>query len=221
MGIFEPYRAIGYITNSVPFSVQRLGTETFVTVSVGKAFQVYNVRSLLDVLLFLTNFAVISSHYGFSFHLIIGLIVVLYCFFLLQCAKLNLVLVGMWVLFCFNVWFSFSFHLGVCPFCCLLLIFVADWVVFRIFLVWSVVLLIHMMLDFKALNCQRRFELLPRIVSTRLLLMGLILQFSSVPTRFAHWECILFRSESSWKKMINCTCSIHHFLVCLECMMSY
>lgn len=45
MGIFEPYRAIGYITNSVPFSVQRLGTETFVTVSVGKAFQVYNVRS--------------------------------------------------------------------------------------------------------------------------------------------------------------------------------
>ena len=46
MGIFEPYRAIGYITSGVPFSVQRLGTETFVTVSVGKAFQVYNVLSL-------------------------------------------------------------------------------------------------------------------------------------------------------------------------------
>jgi hypothetical protein len=44
MGIFEPFRAIGYITASgVPFSVQRLSTETFVTVSVGKAFQVYNV----------------------------------------------------------------------------------------------------------------------------------------------------------------------------------
>lgn len=43
MGIFEPFRAIGYITTNVPFSVQRLGTETFVTVSVGKAFQVYNV----------------------------------------------------------------------------------------------------------------------------------------------------------------------------------
>lgn len=44
MGIFEPFRAIGYITaGGVPFSVQRLGTETFVTVSVGKAFQVYNV----------------------------------------------------------------------------------------------------------------------------------------------------------------------------------
>ncbi|KAL0552091.1 hypothetical protein IC582_011187 [Cucumis melo] len=50
MGIFEPYRAIGYITNSVPFSVQRLGTETFVTVSVGKAFQVYNCAKLNLVL---------------------------------------------------------------------------------------------------------------------------------------------------------------------------
>lgn len=43
MGIFEPFRAIGYITTAVPFSVQRLGTETFVTVSVGKAWQVYDV----------------------------------------------------------------------------------------------------------------------------------------------------------------------------------
>ena len=44
MGIFEPFRAIGYITaGGVPFSVQRLGSETFVTVSVGKAFHVYNV----------------------------------------------------------------------------------------------------------------------------------------------------------------------------------
>lgn len=46
MGIFEPYRALGYITASVPFSVQRLGTETFVTVSVGKAFQIYDVSPL-------------------------------------------------------------------------------------------------------------------------------------------------------------------------------
>lgn len=46
MGIFEPYRAVGYITSGVPFSVQRLGTETFVTVSVGKAFQIYNVFQL-------------------------------------------------------------------------------------------------------------------------------------------------------------------------------
>ncbi|XP_050218375.1 U3 small nucleolar RNA-associated protein 21 homolog [Mercurialis annua] len=50
MGIFEPFRAIGYITTTVPFSVQRLGTETFVTVSVGKAFQVYNCAKLSLVL---------------------------------------------------------------------------------------------------------------------------------------------------------------------------
>ncbi|GKV00388.1 hypothetical protein SLEP1_g13081 [Rubroshorea leprosula] len=35
-------KSIGYITTGVPFSVQRLVTETFVTVSVGKAFQIYN-----------------------------------------------------------------------------------------------------------------------------------------------------------------------------------
>ncbi|KAG8363632.1 hypothetical protein BUALT_Bualt19G0042600 [Buddleja alternifolia] len=50
MGIFEPFRAIGYITTHVPFSLQRLGTETFVTVSVGKAFQVYNCAKLNLVL---------------------------------------------------------------------------------------------------------------------------------------------------------------------------
>ncbi|KAJ0968681.1 hypothetical protein J5N97_021558 [Dioscorea zingiberensis] len=50
MGIFEPYRAIGYITSGVPFSVQRLGTETFVTVSVGKAWQIYNCAKLNLVL---------------------------------------------------------------------------------------------------------------------------------------------------------------------------
>ena len=50
MGIFEPYKAIGYVTSSVPFSVQRLGTETFVTVSVGKAFQIYNCAKLNLVL---------------------------------------------------------------------------------------------------------------------------------------------------------------------------
>ncbi|KAL1539962.1 U3 small nucleolar RNA-associated protein 21 isoform X1 [Salvia divinorum] len=50
MGIFEPFRAIGYITTQVPFSVQRLGTETFVTVCVGKAFQIYNCAKLNLVL---------------------------------------------------------------------------------------------------------------------------------------------------------------------------
>ncbi|KAL0377173.1 UNVERIFIED_CONTAM: hypothetical protein Scaly_0834900 [Sesamum calycinum] len=45
MGIFEPFRALGCITTQVPVSVQLLGTETFVTVSIGKAFQIYNFRN--------------------------------------------------------------------------------------------------------------------------------------------------------------------------------
>ena len=38
--LFQPFRALGYITDSVPYAIQRLGRETFVTVSVGKAWQV-------------------------------------------------------------------------------------------------------------------------------------------------------------------------------------
>ncbi|RVW33718.1 hypothetical protein CK203_074886 [Vitis vinifera] len=91
MGIFEPFRAIGYITSTVPFSVQRLGTETFVTVSVGKAWQIYNVLSLspyihtlvwklgFKILFFLLLLCILSSQTEDR-----GL----------KCAKLNLVLVG-------------------------------------------------------------------------------------------------------------------------------
>ncbi|CAJ2665196.1 unnamed protein product [Trifolium pratense] len=50
MGIFEPYRAIGCIATGIPFSIQRLGTETFVTVSVGKSFQIFNCAKLTLVL---------------------------------------------------------------------------------------------------------------------------------------------------------------------------
>ena len=38
--LFSPFRALGYITDSVPFAVQRRGAATFLTVSVGKAWQV-------------------------------------------------------------------------------------------------------------------------------------------------------------------------------------
>lgn len=38
--LFKPFRALGYITDNVPFAVNRRGKETFVTVSVGKAWQV-------------------------------------------------------------------------------------------------------------------------------------------------------------------------------------
>ena len=40
MSLFLPFRALGYITDDVPFAVQRRGKETFITVSVGKAWQV-------------------------------------------------------------------------------------------------------------------------------------------------------------------------------------
>jgi U3 small nucleolar RNA-associated protein 21 len=38
--LFAPFRALGYITEDVPFVVQRRGKEAFVTVSVGKCWQV-------------------------------------------------------------------------------------------------------------------------------------------------------------------------------------
>ena len=38
--LFQPFRALGYITDDIPFAVQRRGSQTFVTVSVGKAWQV-------------------------------------------------------------------------------------------------------------------------------------------------------------------------------------
>ncbi|CAM6100981.1 unnamed protein product [Calypogeia fissa] len=46
MGIFEPFRALGYITDGIPFSVQRRGLETFVTVSVGKSWQIFNLAKI-------------------------------------------------------------------------------------------------------------------------------------------------------------------------------
>ena len=84
MGIFEPYRAIGYITSGVPFSVQRLGTETFLTITVGKAFQIYNVNffNFLFFVFLLSLMLKIIDFFPF------------FIWFLLQCSKLNLVLIG-------------------------------------------------------------------------------------------------------------------------------
>jgi hypothetical protein len=44
--LFLPFRALGYITDRLPFAVQRLGRETYVTVSVGKAWQVHVTYTL-------------------------------------------------------------------------------------------------------------------------------------------------------------------------------
>lgn len=38
--LFRPFRALGYITDSVPFAVQRRGKESYVIVSVGRSWQV-------------------------------------------------------------------------------------------------------------------------------------------------------------------------------------
>ena len=46
VGMFEPFRALGYIADATPFAVQRRGAENFVTVSVGNAFQVFNCAKL-------------------------------------------------------------------------------------------------------------------------------------------------------------------------------
>eukprot|EP00271_Cylindrocystis_brebissonii_P018690 TRINITY_DN5414_c0_g1_i1.p1 TRINITY_DN5414_c0_g1~~TRINITY_DN5414_c0_g1_i1.p1 ORF type:complete len:979 (-),score=218.28 TRINITY_DN5414_c0_g1_i1:1298-4234(-) len=46
MPIFTPFRALGYVTEAVPFSIQRRGRETFVTVSVGHAWQIFNCEKL-------------------------------------------------------------------------------------------------------------------------------------------------------------------------------
>lgn len=37
--LFQPFRALGYITDDLPFAVQRRGREAYVTVSVGKCWQ--------------------------------------------------------------------------------------------------------------------------------------------------------------------------------------
>ena len=44
--LFHPFRALGYVTADVPFAVQRRGRNTFLTVSAGKAWQLYNCAKL-------------------------------------------------------------------------------------------------------------------------------------------------------------------------------
>lgn len=47
--LYSPYRAIGYITDGAPFCVNRLGEATFITTTIGNAFQVsyYHVMPCL------------------------------------------------------------------------------------------------------------------------------------------------------------------------------
>lgn len=44
--IYMPYKAVGYVTDGKPFVINRLGEETFITTSIGNAFQVYKFNKL-------------------------------------------------------------------------------------------------------------------------------------------------------------------------------
>eukprot|EP00696_Hemimastix_kukwesjijk_P003618 gnl/Hemi2/14424_TR4887_c0_g1_i1.p1 gnl/Hemi2/14424_TR4887_c0_g1~~gnl/Hemi2/14424_TR4887_c0_g1_i1.p1 ORF type:complete len:937 (-),score=245.99 gnl/Hemi2/14424_TR4887_c0_g1_i1:109-2919(-) len=45
-GILVPFRALGLVSNAVPFAALSLGTETFLTVPIGKSFQIYDTKRL-------------------------------------------------------------------------------------------------------------------------------------------------------------------------------
>ena len=47
--LYTPFRSIGYVCDSNPFALNRLGEELFLTVSVGNCFQVYRVGHKLAV----------------------------------------------------------------------------------------------------------------------------------------------------------------------------
>lgn len=40
--LYYPFKAVGYVTDGNPFFLNRLGDETFLTVSIGKSFQVHS-----------------------------------------------------------------------------------------------------------------------------------------------------------------------------------
>jgi U3 small nucleolar RNA-associated protein 21 len=44
--LYVGYKAVGYVTDGVPFVVQQLGDETFIVTSIGKSFQVYRIDKL-------------------------------------------------------------------------------------------------------------------------------------------------------------------------------
>ena len=46
MSLYTPYKAVGIVTDGKPFAVNQLGTETFLTVSIGSVFQVYRADKL-------------------------------------------------------------------------------------------------------------------------------------------------------------------------------
>lgn len=49
--LYLPYREVGVITNDIPVCISRLGNENFLTVSIGKSFQVMKVDKLSTCLI--------------------------------------------------------------------------------------------------------------------------------------------------------------------------
>ncbi|KAI9205039.1 Utp21 specific WD40 associated putative domain-containing protein [Polychytrium aggregatum] len=46
MGLFTPFRAIGYVTSDVPVSIQARGQSYFLTTSIGNSFQIYDMAKM-------------------------------------------------------------------------------------------------------------------------------------------------------------------------------
>ena len=44
--LLVPYRAVGLVADPVPFSINQLGVETFITTAVGRSFQVFSEAKL-------------------------------------------------------------------------------------------------------------------------------------------------------------------------------
>lgn len=45
--IYQPFRAIGYVTNEIPYVINNFGNTYFLTTCVGTSFQTYNVKQTL------------------------------------------------------------------------------------------------------------------------------------------------------------------------------
>ena len=95
--LFCPFRALGFVANHVPLTLQTQGTETLVTTAVGSAFHVYNVGQfcVFSCTISLKR----NSPYlhvkvctvdRFSGWMLMRFVI----FITLQCAKLNLLFVG-------------------------------------------------------------------------------------------------------------------------------
>ena len=53
--LYYPFKAVGYVTDGNPFFLNRLGDETFLTVSIGKSFQVRRTSLLSEEYRLLCN----------------------------------------------------------------------------------------------------------------------------------------------------------------------